>query len=287
MRASALPHDPVLLELGSIVGRVERELRLQVSALLSEVREEMAALRAQRAEAELTARAYLAEKVAALQDGPPGPPGERGERGERGEAIQGPTGERGAVGPAGAAGEQGLRGERGEAGEAGPRGERGADGPAGKFAGIKPWQRGIHYESAIVTHAGATWGALRDTAEPPPHEDWICVAAAGEAGRSFNVRGTWNASAQYRAFDVVALAGSSFVARADDPGVCPGDGWQLIAAQGNRGKPGEQGPRGERGLPGRGVKAAAIDDQGVLTLTHDDGSTVTCDFYPLLARIAR
>jgi hypothetical protein len=45
------------------------------------------------------------------------------------------------------------------------------------------------------------------------------------------------------------LNGSAFVARADDPGPCPGDGWQLIASAGRAGKPGPKGERGERGLP--------------------------------------
>jgi len=286
MRANALQPDIVLAELGKIVGRAERELRLQVQTLLSEVREEVAAIRASSAETELRLERALAEKLAAVRDGPPGPPGARGERGEpgerglQGEAVQGPPGPHGARGEAGPPG-QAIQGPPG------PPGERGEDGPPGLFIPPRAWAKGVHYGTTLVAHRGSTFCAMRDTAEEPPHEDWVLVAAAGADGRSFTVRGTWNVTAEYRAFDVVALAGSSFVARADDPGVCPGDGWQLIAAQGNRGKPGEQGPRGERGPPGRGVKAAAIDDQGVLTLTHDDGSTVACDFYPVLAGLRR
>jgi hypothetical protein len=57
--------------------------------------------------------------------------------------------------------------------------------------------------------------------------------------------------------NIVALNGSSFLARVDDPGPCPGEGWQLIASAGKQGKPGpkgdpgEPGARGERGLPGQ------------------------------------
>jgi hypothetical protein len=271
------PLEALADELGAFAARIEREVRLSVATALAE-------LRAAAAETELRIDRALA--IARAMDGPAGPPGERGEPGPPGEAIQGPPGEPGPVGPPGAA-VVGPAGERGEVGPAGRAGERGEPGPAGTFAPPKPWAKGISYQSALVVHRGSTYCAARDTAEEPPHEDWACVAAAGAAGRSFTVRGTWSAAADYRAFDVVAVGGSSFVARADDPGTCPGDGWQLIAAAGNRGKPGEQGPRGERGPPGRGVKAAAIDDQGLLTLTHDDGSTVVCDFYPLLARIAR
>jgi len=254
--SKALPHDLIAAELGSILGRVERELRLQVAALLAEVRGEMAALRAGRAELELGIAARLAE----LQDGPPGPQGAAGERGEPGEAIPGP------------AGEQGIPG---------PPGEPGAP---GKFAPPKAWARGVHYEGDLVMHAGSTWCAARDTAEEPPHDDWLCVA---QAGRSFQIRGLWKEAEHYRAFDVVALNGSSFVARLDKPGQCPGDGWQLIAAQGNRGKAGDKGPKGDRGPSGRAIVAATVNAEGLLTLTADDGSAVTCDFYPVLSRVAR
>jgi hypothetical protein len=35
--------------------------------------------------------------------------------------------------------------------------------------------------------------------------------------------------------DIVTFDKSSFIARHDEPGPCPGDGWQLIAAHGARG----------------------------------------------------
>jgi hypothetical protein len=225
MSVNALPHDPVVMELGSIVGRVERELRLQVAAMLAELRAEISALHAARAEAELAVAAKLAE----LQDGPPGPQGERGERGEAGEAIPGPPGEQGVPGPPGAPGEAGDRGEPGpigETGPVGPPGERGAEGPAGKFRVVTFWAEGVSYEGDLVTHAGSLYQARRDTGREPPHDDWIVVAEAGQPGASFTVRGMWSAASTYRALDVVALNGSSFVARADDPGPCPGESWQ-------------------------------------------------------------
>jgi hypothetical protein len=91
----------------------------------------------------------------------------------------------------------------------------------------------------------------------PPHDDWSCIAAAGCDARMPKVRGTYREGETYEYLDVVASGGSSFVARADDPGPCPGAGWQLIASAGRAGKPGpkgecgEPGPRGERGLPGQ------------------------------------
>jgi hypothetical protein len=61
------------------------------------------------------------------------------------------------------------------------------------------------------------------------------------------VRATWFSGGEYHALDIVACDGGAFIARRDDPGPCPGEGWQLIARQGQRGI---SGPRGERGLAG-------------------------------------
>jgi hypothetical protein len=109
----------------------------------------------------------------------------------------------------------------------------------------------------------------------------------GVDGRSFVIRGTWLESETYQALDVVAINGASFAARREDPGPCPGEGWQLIAAQGKRGNPGERGAgaKGERGMPGVSAMVLDVDDQGLLTLTNADGSTVTCDLYPLLRKL--
>jgi hypothetical protein len=83
-----------------------------------------------------------------------------------------------------------------------------------------------------------------------------CLATAGRAGRdgidgrSVRVRGTYDPAETYAALDIVALNGGSFIARRDNPGPCPGTGWQLIASQGKR------GPKGERGL--QGIPGAAV-----------------------------
>jgi hypothetical protein len=282
MSANGSLLDPVLTEVGSIVGRELRELRLQVAAALSE-------LRAVRAETELRVSTRLVE----LSDGPPGPPGEPGERGERGlSGIPGAPGGKGENGDPGPPGERGERGEKGEPGPVGPNGvgSPGPPGPPGKLAIVKQWADGVHYEGDVVTHAGETYQALRDTGRKPPADDWCRLAAAGRDGRSLSVRSTWSEDeTSYQALDLVVLGGSCFVARHDAPGACPGDGWQLIAKRGQRGDKGDRGERGEpghAGPPGKSLLSAAIDDQGLLTLTQDDGSTVTCDFYPLLTRVA-
>jgi hypothetical protein len=102
-------------------------------------------------------------------------------------------------------------------------------------------------------HAGALWQAIKDTGQVPPHADWICLAAAGADGITPTVRSTYDAAVKYARLDIVALDGSTFIARKDDPGKCPGDGWQLMSVRGKpgiKGPPGERGQRGEKGDPG-------------------------------------
>jgi hypothetical protein len=159
----------------------------------------------------------------------------------------------------------------------------------GVFPRLKAWADGVHYAGDVVVHEGATWQARRDTGKPPPHDDWSCIAAKGdkgETGRCFTVRGTYSAEEEYQALDVVILDGSSFVAKHDDPGPCPGDGWQLAASRGGRGKQGDPG-KAVHGKPGEPVVGADVSDDGLLTLTNGDGSTVHVDLYPLFAKVAK
>jgi hypothetical protein len=70
------------------------------------------------------------------------------------------------------------------------------------------------------------------------------AALKASVARGFRLRGTFVADATYAALDVVALDGSSFAAKRDNPGPCPGDGWQLLV---QRGKPGRDGKHTQRG----------------------------------------
>jgi hypothetical protein len=117
---------------------------------------------------------------------------------------------------------------------------------------VKAWAEGdVHYEADVVFHNGSTWQAVRDTGREPGQADWVMLARAGLDAQPFNIRGTFSETiADYKKFDVVALNGSSFVARSDTPGACPGPGWQLVASAGRPGKPGPKGDRGEKGLQG-------------------------------------
>jgi hypothetical protein len=113
----------------------------------------------------------------------------------------------------------------------------------------------VHYAGEVVVHQGSTWQARKDTGQAPPHADWIGLAFRGVDGASPQVRGIWRSDGDYRALDIVALNGGSFIARKDDPGSCPGEGWQslVLAKRGTPGEPGPQGPRGERGERGEGA----------------------------------
>jgi hypothetical protein len=214
----------------------------------------------------------VAEAVAKL------PPAERGEAGPPGESIVGEKGEKGDAGPVGPppdedlvarlvdeavgrlppaergeVGPEGPRGEKGDPGESikGDPGERGPEGPAGKLPIVKAWRRGVHYEGDVRAHEGSTYQALRDTAEEPPHEDWIAIAARGETPYVGEVCGLYKADGQYRKFDIVVQNGAEWRAKKDDPGLLPGDGWALSAQKGERGNKGERGDLGPRGPVGQ------------------------------------
>jgi hypothetical protein len=227
-------------------------------------------------------RAAVDSAVAAIpvpRDGADGAPGR-----------DGIDGKDGAPGERGMDGAPGRDGEPGNDGRDGKDGEQGKEGPPGKLAIVKEWAEGVHYEADVVAFKGGTYQARRDTAQEPGGEDWLCLAAPGRHGtdgRSLSVRGTYAEGMEYQALDVVALNGGSFIAKTDNPGQCPGPGWQLLASQGKTGKPGERGApgRGDRGEAGPPVVAATVDDMGMLTLVNADGSSVNCDLYPLLAKV--
>lgn len=85
---AALPHDELAAELGGIAGRLERELRLLVSAAVAELREAIATARAERLEWRAELDDVLAawemrieQRLDTLRDGVDGEPGPRGVRG--------------------------------------------------------------------------------------------------------------------------------------------------------------------------------------------------------------
>ena len=184
--------------------------------------------------------------------------------------AKGPKGERGEAGPIGPRGEPGVPGAPGE------RGDKGDPGPTGQLPIVKAYQPdAVHYEGEVAVHLGATWQALRDTGRAPPREDWICLAEAGHDARSPTVRSTYDAEATYSRLDIVALNGSAFIARKDDPGVCPGDGWQVMSIRGKpgiKGPPGERGGKGDPGAPAPTILAWKVDRESyTVTPIMSDG----------------
>ncbi len=138
----------------------------------------------------------------------------------------------------------------------------------------------VHYAGQVVVHCGASYQAVRDTARAPPHgDDWICLAGAGRDGRDGRtpvIRGTFDVRERYTRLDIAVRDGAAFIATRDNPGICPGDGWQLIAQQGRRGPRGECGPRGEKGEARPAIMpkliSSKIDEHYNLTLLREDKS---------------
>jgi hypothetical protein len=247
-------------------------IEAQAAATISGLKAEVAALRGDMLE-RINARLAELKDGAPGEPGPAGPPGAPGAPGESIAGPPGPPGEPG-VGLVGERGEPGLPGKDGESivgergppgppgepgvGLPGPQGEpgiAGKDGAPGELREVKAYAAGaVHYRGDLVTHNGATFQARSDTAQAPPHEHWACIAAAGKDAAQMQIRGTYDSAAQYHYLDIVALNGSSFVARADDPGECPGAGWQLIASAGRPGRPGLKGERGDPGAAGKGER---------------------------------
>jgi hypothetical protein len=221
-----------------------------------------------------------------------GPQGSRGEKGEQGESIKGEKGDQGEAGPQGSAGEKGDQGqagpqggqgeagapgEKGDAGLTGASGERGEPGPVGKLPKVTKWIEGaVSYESDVVTHNGGLYQALKDTGKTPGTNDWLCLAAPGtdgkdgrdgEDGRSLTIRDTFVPNQQYKALDVVTLDSKWFVAKQDDPGMCPGPGWKAGPGIGRTGKPGERGAQGPKG--DIGVTAPTIVEWDIRVKTYE------------------
>jgi hypothetical protein len=243
----------------------ERELKLieaQAQATVAELRAEVIELRGQVTDmvAVRLANVHNGAPGARGQQGPPGLDGEPGPMGPTGPAgppgAQGPQGEiglrglQGEPGPAGPAGAQGERGERGEKGDPGPQG------PPGKLPIMKMWRQDqINYAGQVVAYDSSTFQAVKDTAQAPGGDDWILIARGGRDAVTPQVCGTYKEDAEYHRLDIVALNGSSFIAKQDDPGPCPGEGWQLLASAGRTGGRGEKGEQGLRGIAGeRGAK---------------------------------
>jgi hypothetical protein len=113
---------------------------------------------------------------------------------------------------------------------------------------------------------------------PPGPEG--AVGLQGPAAYAGEARGLFDPAASYRGLDRVAFDGSEWVARRDDPGPLPGEGWMLSAKIGRKGDPGPRGPRGE---PGAGITDAALEGYAI-SLTLTDGKRKDISLLPLFDR---
>lgn len=138
----------------------------------------------------------------------------------------------------------------------------------GKLPVSKIWRpESVTYEGEVVSYDGSLYQARKDTAQAPGGTDWICVARAGRDGcdgRTPNVCGTYDVHKKYERLDIVTCDGASFIASYDDPGLCPGDGWQVLASRGkigDKGQPGPPGKKGERGEAAPTIVSWQLDQE--------------------------
>lgn len=156
-----------------------------------------------------------------------------------------------------------LAGRQSLPGPQGPPGERGDPGPAG-----------------IPGEPGKA-GEPGPRGETGPQGETGAAGDPGPIGKAWIPCGTFNPDAPYQALDVVQHDGGAWLARQDDPGPIPGDGWQMICSRGSRGKPGDPGPKGaagERGPEGIGIADIIKSDDGTrLVFVLTDERTIAVD----------
>ena len=205
------------------------------------------------------------------KDGAAGADGINGVDGTNGtNGTNGADGRDGIDGKDGAPGADGINGSDGAKGVDGTDGINGADGINGSDGA--PGRYGIDGKDGLDGADGAPGADGKDGANGVDGAD----AYPGQA------RGLYDASATYRALDVVSFNGSEWRAKTDSPGELPGEGWMLSAQRGKRGDRGEQGPIGKAGNPGASIIAGKADGSSMqLTLARDDGEAVTVDLYEL------
>jgi hypothetical protein len=176
-------------------------------------------------------------------------------------------------------------------------GNAGPQGPSGKLPPVKKFESGkVYYEGDCVACDSGLYQARCDTGHGVAHPDWICLARAGRDGRDGatpDVRGTYDVHADYKMLDIVAMGGASFIAKYDNPGICPGEGWQMMSQQGRRGKPGqtgECGPRGEKGDKGPPAVVpqligSRISENYEIVLVYSDNSKQIVPLRPAFERL--
>ena len=111
--------------------------------------------------------------------------------------------------------------------------------------GVEGWEN--YFQSLILAERSYFEELLTEVVAKLQRDILDEAKAMLSAALETRVRGTFQPGTNYSRGDMVALDGGSFIARRDNPGPCPGAGWQLMAKQGQRGIAGPEGPRGPSG----------------------------------------
>jgi hypothetical protein len=134
--------------------------------------------------------------------------------------------------------------------------------------GIEGWEN--YFQSLIVQERDYFSDLLTEVVARLHREVLDEAKAMLDQALATRVRGTFQAGTNYVRGDMVALDGGSFIARKDNPGKCPGEGWQMTARQGQRGV---AGPKGERGPAGKTIEGWIVDRSNFrVTPRLSDGS---------------
>lgn len=125
----------------------------------------------------------------------------------------------------------------------GPQGLQGKQGPVG-VVWRGAWSPAIQYAVRdAVSFEGSSWYAVVASTdeEPGSGTNWSLLARVGQTGQTgsgFVWRGAWVIGASYVVSDVVAYAGSSWLAVSDNTGDAPSDtssSWELFVSRGETG----------------------------------------------------
>lgn len=101
--------------------------------------------------------------------------------------------------------------------------------------------------SSLLSHVIAAIDRehAKEIAELNCRIDQLEKTIAENSTRTFRPRSTFDPHTIYSKLDLVSLDGGAFLARYDNPGPCPGEGWQLVSRQGKRGRQGIAGANAE------------------------------------------
>jgi integrin beta 3 len=230
----------------------------------------------------------IRERLATVKDGEPGAPGEPGKDGADGQPGEpGSPGADGEQGLQGIQGEQGPQGDQGNSGEPGQPGDRGEKGDRGEPAPdlseaainavlekLREDRLGIDEKLFAATRRFERLSTeleerLANVREGPPGPEGA-PGRDGADGITGEARGQYDASETYGKHDRVASNGSEWIAKYDNPGPLPGDGWML-------------GAQGKKGKPGVGIQRAVTKGYA-LVLETTDGKALSLDLRSMFER---